>query len=1309
MIPPPGDPRGPFSPLTPPNRATPVTPVAPAVPQPPAGNSAAARSWATALPVPQQGQSLVNMGLVQGMTSEDIGGTGFLERAGRFVSSVLSPVQLPQDILFASLAGVMDKERGIMDYLGDLEWQNYTPWTRAPIRNVDGRRLLSMAGVEDEAALQWAGLGLDLFGDPLMGGAVLRGVAKVAKVPGLNKAADFMDTVAESTMLAGALPTVRVVQAARALPGFKAIETAVVDGFVRGYLVPVANAALKPVGGLPAITERSMRVGGTEFNLAGMFTVDGGRMPGAQDVTSRAGGLVEELRENTAVTLMAADAAAGGNAWRSMLTNYQQSLSVMYDIPIGPISNLPPEVSQAMLASAYSTAGDFGFTLGTGLGLPRRAPPAPSPRMRDAVADISEIEAVSGATRLNAQQARDISGRINHYKDERARIMGVAQTYGLDGNAVGNLYDEVVGRFQQISAVNGYFASGYGPLRDKFVGNMADRVSSIAASNPAFAAAVARYGGEARVVNESWRELLRAGARGEADTLLSGNVVFPFMKGAGAGSVFSYRDMFAEFGKIPDLDLGVFLNSLTLGHMRRTYGVFQDADSWKVAVDRLKDGRMMPNRMLNEPVVEQALTSGGFQHEFGMMKNYIDSVTPKMYQNRPTGAYVRQEDVLRHLMQNGISPERAQDFWRNVARAQDPQISALADRIETYGRLHGGTVDPTQVLSTPRQNLSRPELETLVELMSPVLSTAETARSSMTSARKTESLTGLMKLAQRQGLIIDSTEVGTGKAPRWWVSVNQKLAEAMPELAGKTVHPMVYREFANARMLGKNDPSFLGKLRSVVTAGYLASPATTVANVAGGFWTAAMYGISPVKLMSNMVEVYKDWKRLGPELPDLADMRDIVQSGIAQNDLIRLARDVPDGLARDLRSGVRIMSDALASGAQAYQEFLRRPGKVRASGALGLGMFEATESLFRLGTFRMVMKETGGNVEEARRAARFVVFDYSAQPGAVQLARNTGAFLFPAFPYFMVGRTATTAVKRPGMLAVAERVPGVVHQMVLPDEDERRAYLMGMQDWEREDKFIPIQRKDNGDVVGISFNQLIPTNTMTGAPFADSLKTIGLWGPLMDIGQALIGLGSPDAPNVDPGRGRFTGDFGRRVLPTGTRDYSDPETVLRGVASFFYNSFAPAIARKSFRAPEDFQQQAEGLVPKLMRLGETVPASMADPLRTNRELITGRADQDMFEAAVSFGIRSTRTTPTRGPIAAAPMVLKQATTSLNRELQSIDRKVNQLIGEGKMRQAEEERAKASRAVERYYQRWGDYITEIRRMAADGVFNPSPPR
>jgi hypothetical protein len=486
----------------------------------------------------------------------------------------------------------------------------------------------------------------------------------------------------------------------------------------------------------------------------------------------------------------------------------------------------------------------------------------------------------------------------------------------------------------------------------------------------------------------------------------------------------------------------------------------------------------------------------------------------------------------------------------------------------------------------------------------------------------------------------------------------------------------------------------------MITAGYLASPATSVANIAGGFWTAAMYGIKPTALMQNMAEVYRDWRRMGRDLPELAHMRGIVDNGQAHTEIVSMGGDLSD--IASLNNGVRNLSKVIGEGVRRYHEALRRP---LGTGALGLGFFELSEALFKMGTFRMVMKQNGGNVDEARRMARFVVFDYANQPGVVQMARDSGLFLFPGFEYFMFGRTANALFNRPAMMAAMERVPGVIAEAVVPDEEQRNAMLAGMPDWMREGKFIPIRNKENGDVTVLPWDQIFPTSSMTGAPFIESVRSAGLWGPLIDTISSLgsiSGVGSVG----DPGEARLTGSTGRRVLESGVTTWADPSQVIGDVAGYLYNSFAPAIVRKLYSPPEESDRSARGLVPTISRSFVDIPEDFANTGRNAREVYSRRVDQDVFDAIISFGIRTTRNVATLGPLADMRTVVGRALSNLQRDADDLARLSEAAAATGNVAKAQSLLRRRARLIDRFKRRWGDRLQEMSRMSLEGRFDRS---
>jgi hypothetical protein len=164
---------------------------------------------------------------------------------------------------------------------------------------------------------------------------------------------------------------------------------------------------------------------------------------------------------------------------------------------------------------------------------------------------------------------------------------------------------------------------------------------------------------------------------------------------------------------------------------------------------------------------------------------------------------------------------------------------------------------------------------------------------------------------------------------------------------------------------------------------------------------------------------------------------------------------------------------------------------------------------------------------------------------------------------------------------------------------------------------------------------------------------------------------------------------------------------VKGVTSFLYNSFAPAITKKLVRPPEELDRTWEGMVPKLVESALPVPAEWANSGRTARELSSARVNQDLLDSAVSFGVRSTRGVATEGLLATGPRILERATRSLDSQLARLDRRIQLLAAEGKQPQVNEAMRVRDRLVQRYMNRWGDYIAEIRQMASMGRFAPPP--
>lgn len=1256
---------------------------------------------------------------------------GWFEKSTRFLSNVLSPLSLAQDMLFATAAGWSDPDKSVRDYLSEMDWATYVPMGAIPERPVSGEQLLRLNGVEGQNAAFWGGLAMDLVADPLLVGGVVRGLARLGELVGavrvsssLNRAANAIDTVAEATMLVGATPTARVVSAARTLPGFRQFEQAVTNNVINRYVRP----ALEPLAQRTVNAPEAL--GGRSYSLGGLFVQDASRLDTAPEIIRASTGVSQELEEATMIQLIRADAMAGGTRWRGWLRSFNRSMSVMYNVPVQTVNTFTPATSRSIMTSAYAQADQLGLTM-TNVNLTqplRRNPNAflpnrmgQSPRMRQAVQEVDEMLAVQRQPgRMPANVRAEERAMLNQFNSEVARLRQVAVRNGDDPDVVEQAYRGVVESFQRVSAIEGYFASGAGPMLEIFTQNLGARIAEFSAANPNFARAINRAGGVAHVTREAWRELIRSGRRNEAGQLMPQGIRLNRSRAGLPGAnylnpadraLLTYQNMFQDYNQIAGLDLPTYFNNLTRGHMRRAFGTFMDETSWQSYVSDMRAGNIVTNRIVNDAAVNATVRQAGLNRQVDLAEEYIRQISPPPPVGspvpRPMGGFVNMTDLAEFMLSRGVTPNQFRQYQRAFIAAAQPELIRVADQLAQYGRANiGQNINirtplgtGADTLTTARQNLGEDEVDTLMELMDPIVSRAQTAVAAGTATRRMESLTGILREAQARGLMVDSATAGN-VVPNWWVSVPVNQAGYLQGLGGMTVHPMIYREVRNVMTAGRRSHRQAGALqtlRSMITAGYLASPATSAANIAGGFWTAAMYGISPTTLMQNMVGVYRDWRRLGRDLPELSHMRGIVDNGQAHTEIVNMGGDL--GSIANLGVGVRGFSQAITNGVRRYHEMLRRPF---GTGALGLGFFELSEALFKMGTFRMVMNQTG-NVDEARRMARHVVFDYANQPGVVQMARDTGLFLFPGFEYFMFGRTVNALANRPGMMGVMERLPGVITQAMVPDEDQRNAMLAGMPDWMLEGKFIPIRRKENGDLTMLPWSQLFPTSSMTGAPFIESLRSAGLWGPVIDTVTALGSIsGAGSSP--DPGEARLTG-MGRRVLETGVSSWDEPTQVIGDVMSYLYNSFAPAILRKTYAPAEDFDRAARGLVPSVIRTFVDVPGFFADQGRSAREVYSRRVDQDLFDTLISFNLRTTRSVATSGPLADMTTVVGRAVATLERDINEMQEKIELAMREGNTKLAQSMLRRRASMIERFKLRWGDRLEELRRMSLEGRFQP----
>jgi hypothetical protein len=202
-----------------------------------------------------------------------------------------------------------------------------------------------------------------------------------------------------------------------------------------------------------------------------------------------------------------------------------------------------------------------------------------------------------------------------------------------------------------------------------------------------------------------------------------------------------------------------------------------------------------------------------------------------------------------------------------------------------------------------------------------------------------------------------------------------------------------------------------------------------------------------------------------------------------------------------------------------------------------------------------------------------------------------------------------------------------------------------MPDWLKEDQGVPIwRRKDKaGDTVMsvIPLNQLIPTHTLTGSPFAESMAGAGLWQPFIDLLNAHMS-GDGEAP--------LSARFGRQVFTPDSQGFDRLEQTV----NFLYNSFAPAAHRKLLN-PSVGPGPAGGILPAAWN-AVSIPDELADTLYSYDEVKTRKHDRTIIDEVIGSTMRTAAPIALTGPLSGTRRELEAARRNLNNELRVIREK-----------------------------------------------------
>lgn len=793
---------------------------------------------------------------------------------------------------------------------------------------------------------------------------------------------------------------------------------------------------------------------------------------------------------------------------------------------------------------------------------------------------------------------------------------------------------------------------------------------------------------------------------------------------AAAREPITFDELLDGMADMQALPIGEYLQGLMDGHLRRAYGVFSDQDGFNRFIDAIRGGAIVTSRMLDEANLETALA--GFEREAKLIQDYHSAL-----RSAGRGVVIRRSALVEYLEASGVSPQRINGTMRALTEATGKSNPAwqevmriLDERVPDYQRAlremrQRGTPSQPFVANTRlfEERLAVPQnvLQALGEYSMASMSIAESAVQARRVVKRQEYFQQILALGKKHGLIRDAAE-GEYHIDKYGTRFvrfadNEKI---MGGFGGKLIHPQLAEELRRAAQI---EPQFFSnafrRVRALITGGYLASPSVIAANFVGGLYQAATVGMNPATTMRRLAETFQDlngyaYGRRSELVEAMRKHHPFEVSSMTATELGDMVRQL--GLREyDLaREGVAKFADDFAT---MWERFLQRPGvgNLRTRWA-GLEGFQFVENWFKVAAFKEIREselakiaKLGRRVTEADRIridriaaeyARTVVFDYSTLPSSLDFMKRTGLVMFPGFAYFMGARTLGAVLERPGTVAVADRISEAVANAALGIDEQILAY-MGADQWMHDEQAVPFPMtertlEDGSTVVSLlPIAQLVPTTTiwdgMFGGgwgsnPWANSITSLGMWGPLFDVLRALM---SGD------GESTLNAAYGHTVFDPGAL----PQERFAQTFRFLYNTMAPSILRRGLSA--DYDGRLQGLVPALatgfreIAFGP-VPDDLLRGAYSIYERRSGKPDDTWREEVLKSFIRSPQVIALDGPIAGIKRQLENERNRMTQELSGLRKRYENARAVGNTATANEIAERIKARQEEYNEKWYEW-------------------
>lgn len=780
-----------------------------------------------------------------------------------------------------------------------------------------------------------------------------------------------------------------------------------------------------------------------------------------------------------------------------------------------------------------------------------------------------------------------------------------------------------------------------------------------------------------------------------------------------ASDPITYRELLNGIADMQALPLHDYLRGLMNGHLRKAYAIFTDSDDFKRYIDAIRTGAVYNSRMIDEAHLEEAMV--GFEREASLIRDYHTALSAS-----GNGTVIRASGIIEYMRASGVSGERINGAMRalNAATGKgNPEwerVMALLDKyVPKYtaarearqGRVP--SQEPfvvNQAKFQERVEIPQNVLEAMGEFAQASMSLGQSIGIARTVTRRQDFFQQAWEIAQRRGLIKNEPFVDRFGVRYRQYSSNQSV---MGGFAGKYIHPYLADEFKRMSTLPRDKRlAAFQRVRALVTGGYLAAPSVLAANFFGGLYQGATVGISPATMLRRMGEVYGDMKAfrngMRSELVEALNKHHPVElSGILADDLAQgiEALDLAKfGLGKE---GVARLFDDVT---RKYEQFLQKPFGAE---IIGLSGFQFIENWFKVASFKEMreklardfVRETGRAVtpadmlrfdRDAAEFARTVVFDYSTLPTSLDMLKQTGLVMFPGFSYFLAGRTISAVMNRPGTIAVADRISEAVANAATSVEDQVLAYL-GSDPWMHYEQGVPFpltgrEREDGTRSISLlPIAQLVPTATLWDSfagegfganPWAESITNLGMWGPLMDVVNALVS-GEGDA--------MISGRYGHVVFEEGRMPAEKAAQVFR----FLYNTMAPSVIRRGLS--QDYQGRMTGLIPGVVGgfMGQVTeaPADMLDGIYSIYERRTRKPDKTWRENVLQMTLRTPQIVALDGPLAGIKRQMENERSRLQANISGLRREYENARSAGNTARANDLMTRMVEMRDEFNARW----------------------